>query len=513
MVQPAAPNKPLIFLLVVLKFLIPFLLIHPAFDLQRDEYLYYQQGQHLDLGYLENPPLLSYLGYISSWLGNKEWLVRFWPAFIGAMTVVVTCLTTATLGGKTFAQLLAGLGVITGAFLRIHILFQPNILDIFFWTSSLYFLVKYIQTNAQKDLFWLAICLALGWWSKYPVAFLIAAIFIGLLLTKHRNILLQKNTYKVMMIALLLILPNVWWQYAHKWPLIHHMKELRETQLVYVKPVDFIKDQLLLLFPVLIIWIAGLIWFFRNPTYRIFAWVYISVILLLILGSGKSYYALGAYPVLLAAGAVVWEKIFSKRKWMRYVIVAFVIGLTIPFIPVGLPMMSPEKLSAFYKEKGIDKTGLLKWEDQRDHELPMDFADMLGWKELTERTEKFFDSLPDSIKANTTIYGANYGQAGALKFYGKNDRFKNLVISESGSFQLWINDQVYIKHLIVIDDEVPDPNDEVIRHFERVTVIDSVRNIYSRQLGDKIFFLENLDSTGLRFARAGIKENKEKFNR
>ena len=138
---------------------------------------------------------------------------------------------------------------------------------------------------------------------------------------------------------------------------------------------------------------------------------------------------------------------------------------------------------------------------------------MLGWKEITERTEKFFDSLPDSVKANTTIYGANYGQAGAMKFYGKSERFKNLVISESGSFQLWINDQIHFKHLIIIDDEVPDPDDEVIRHFEKVSLIDSVRNTYSRQFGDKIFFLENLDSTGLRFAREGFKENKNRFNR
>ena len=513
MIPTAAPNKIIIGLLAFSKFLIPFLLIHPAFELQRDEYLYYQQGQHFDLGYLENPPLLSYLGMISSWFGDKEWLVRFWPAFIGVLTVVVTCLTTARLGGKAFAQFLAGFGVITGAFLRIHILFQPNVLDIFFWTCSLYFLVRFIQTNKQKDLLWMAVCLGLGWWSKYSIIFLIAAIFIGLVLTKHRKILFQKNIYTATAIGLLIILPNVWWQYEHKWPLVNHMKELRETQLVYVNPMDFIKDQVLLLFPALIIWIAGLIWFFRNAVYRIFGWIYLSVILLLIFGSGKSYYALGIYPVLLAAGGVVWENIFSIRKWMRYIIAALAIGLTIPFIPVGLPMMQPEKLATFYKEKGVDKTGLLKWEDQRNHELPMDFADMLGWKELTERSEKFFDSLPDSIKVTTAIYCANYGQAGALKFYGKDDRFRNLVISENGSFQFWINDPIYFKHVIFIDDEIPDLNDEVLRLFEKVTVIDSVKNTYSRQFGDKIIFFENLDSTGLRLAREGFRENKEKFNR
>lgn len=513
MLQPAAPNKLVIGLLALIKFLIPFVLIHPVFELQRDEYLYFEQGQHPALGYLENPPLLSWLGSVSSLFGEHESVIRFWPAFIGALTVIVTCLIAARLGGRSFAQFLAGFGVITGAFLRVHILFQPNILDIFFWTCSLYFLVRFVQTNKNKDLLFMAICLALAWWSKYSALFIIAAIVIGLLLTKHRKIFLQPNTYKVLGIALLIILPNIWWQYQHRWPLIHHMEELRETQLVHVNPIDFIKEQFLLLFPVLIVWVAGLIWVFRNNNYRIIGWIYLSVIVLLTFGSGKGYYALGVYPVLLAAGSIVWENLFAGKIWMRVVIAALVIGLTLPFIPIGLPTKSPEKLAAFYKEKGIDKIGLLKWEDQRDHALTQDFADMLGWKEITERTEKFFDSLPDSIKASTTIYGANYGQAGAMKFYGKNDRFKDLVISENGSFQLWVSDQIYFKHLIVVDDEVPDPDDDVIKHFEKVTLVDSIRNSYSRQYGDKIFFLENLDSTGLRFVREGFKENKRRFNR
>ncbi|HJS55866.1 MAG TPA: glycosyltransferase family 39 protein [Chitinophagaceae bacterium] len=513
MLQPAAPDKPIIGLLAILKFLIPFLLIHPAFELQRDEYLYYQQGQHLDLGFLENPPLLSYLGYISSWFGNKEWLVRFWPAFIGALTVIVTCLIAARFGGKTFAQLLAGFGVITGAFLRIHILFQPNILDIFFWTSSLYFLVRFIQTNNRKDFFWLAICLALGWWSKYSVVFLITSILIGLLISRHRNVLFQKNTYKIFAVALLIISPNIWWQYSHKWPLIHHMQELRETQLIYVNPMDFIKDQFLLLFPVLIIWIAGLIWFMKHSTYRIFAWIYISVILVLIFGSGKSYYALSIYPLLLAAGSTAWEKLFSSGQWMRYIIAALVAGLTIPFVPIGLPMKSPEKLAAFYKEKGIGKTGLLKWEDQRDHELPMDFADMLGWKEIAEKAERFFTSLPDSVKNSSGIFGRHYGLAGSLKFYGKDETFRSKIFSDNGSFLLWIPDSLYFRHLLFIGRRMTDEEDEVFLHFERVTVVDSVTNKLSRQSGDKIIFFENIDPAGLKLAQDGLKQMKSGFNR
>jgi hypothetical protein len=60
---------------------------------------------------------------------------------------------------------------------------------------------------------------------------------------------------------------------------------------------------------------------------------------------------------------------------------------------------------------------------------------------------------------------------------------------------------------------MPDKDDEVFQHFEKVTIIDSVTNKLSRQFGDKIIFFENIDSAGLMLAQSGLKEMKSEFNR
>jgi hypothetical protein len=60
---------------------------------------------------------------------------------------------------------------------------------------------------------------------------------------------------------------------------------------------------------------------------------------------------------------------------------------------------------------------------------------------------------------------------------------------------------------------MPDKDDEVFQHFEKVTIIDSVTNKLSRQYSDKIIFFENIDSAGLRLAQDGLKEMKSKFIR
>jgi hypothetical protein len=154
---------------------------------------------------------------------------------------------------------------------------------------------------------------------------------------------------------------------------------------------------------------------------------------------------------------------------------------------------------------------LLKWEDQRDHPLPQDFADMLGWKELTKKTETFFNSLPDSTKAATIINCDNYGQAGAFKYYGRGDSFKNKTVTGNGSFLLWLPREVHFRHIIFTGEERPEG--DIFKHFEKTTVIDSVTNALSRQYGDKIFYFQNIDSTGIRLVMERIQHLKQEFNR
>jgi hypothetical protein len=338
---------------------------------------------------------------------------------------------------------------------------------------------------------------------------MVISIVIGLLLSPYRIIFTKKKTWLAALLALIIIAPNVFWQYQHNWPLVHHMKELQETQLKYNNKFEFFKDQLMMLLPVAAVWIAGLIWVLRKKEWRVIGIIYLSIIALLVFGSGKAYYALSAYPMLLAAGGVVWENLSERKKWIRYVLTLIIIGLNWLAMPMLLPIWKPEKLAAFYEKVGEEH----KWEDLKTHPLPQDFADMLGWKELTTKTEKFFNSLPDSAKTNSIIFCGNYGQAGSLKFYGKDKNFKNKIISASGSFLLWIPENITMKHLILVDEEMPGKEEELFQHFSTSTVIDSVTNKFSRQYGNKIIFYENIDSTGLRMAQEGLKKKKSMFIR
>lgn len=503
----------LLLCLLAVKFALPFLLQNPIYELHRDEYLYYEQGQHLAFGYLENPPMIGVLAFLSSLFGGSFFWIKFWPSLFGAATLWLAVQLAKEFGGGYYAQLIAALSILFSAYLRIHFLFQPNFLDIFFWTLSAYLLVLFINTQQANYIFLLALSLAFGWYSKYSVLFFIVALLGALLLTHHRKLFLRRQFWWASLMGCILIVPNLLWQYNYNWPLLYHMKELQETQLQNLNRLDFIKEQILMLFPVAFVWIGGTIWLLKNKRYRIIAYCYLLILALLMMGSGKGYYALGAYPMLLAAGGVWAERISTRKTGLRYAFVFIILVLSLPFVPVLLPMQNPEAMAASNKKYGIDKIGVLRWEDGENHLLQQDFADMLGWKEITQKTERLFQQLPDSAKAATIVYCSNYGLAGSTKYYARDESFRNKIISENGTFLLWAPAKPYFKHLIFVDDEAPEEDDSVLKHFARMQVVDSCTNIYSRQHGIKIFFFQNASDSAWMIAGQDLRQGKAKFSR
>ncbi|RYZ23072.1 MAG: glycosyltransferase family 39 protein [Chitinophagaceae bacterium] len=497
--------------LVGIKLLVPFLVPAGAFELHRDEYLYYAQGQHLAAGFLENPPLIGFLGWLSSLMGGGFWAIRVWPALFGGGTLWLSLKLCRGFGGGLYAQLLTGLSVLISAFLRIHILFQPNFLDIFSWTAAAYITQCYLLRQRRRHLYLLAIVLALGWWSKYSVLFFVLALFGAILLTPERRWLAHRDFWLAVLLALVLVLPNIFWQWQHNWPLAHHMSELRETQLKHLSRTTFLKEQLLMFLPSCFIWIGGLWWLLRNARFRVFGWLYLGIIALLLLGSGKGYYALGIYPMLLAAGGTWMEGLLRRTVFLRVAAAMLIILLGIPLIFLLLPLQAPRAMAAFNERWGFRDIGILRWEDLRDHELQQDFADMIGWKEIAKKTYDFYDALPSSVQDSTVIYARNYGFAGSLLYYVKDEKFRRNLICDNGTFLLWIPKRLPYRHLLFVGEERPPKGDAVFEHFSRITPIDSCTNALSRQYRSQMLLFENADTTAFPLAERGLDEMKAQF--
>jgi len=483
-------------LFALLKFGSGYLLISPAYELQRDEYLYLNQGQHLAWGFLEVPPLIAAQSALSLALGGSFFWVKFWPFLWGAATLYLVMRLAQRLGGGWFATVLAGTCYLGTAFARLNLLFQPNSFEVFGFVFCLYWLVRYFQEENSRFLYWLGLGLGLSLLNKYTTLFFIAALGGALLLTPWRRLLLNRHFWGAAGLGLLVWAPNLAWQIGHGIPFRHHMELLHDSQLVHVSALDFWKPQLLMCVTALWVWVPGLLSLLLGRAfrpYRAVGWVAVLGVGLLFALHGKDYYALGYYPVLFSFGARWWEMQLAHLRWktlLQPVLLAVPLLLMLPIVPFIYPLRGPAEMAALRPQYA--SLGLYRWEDGQDHALPQDYADMRGWRELADNTWAAYQSLPASVRAHTLIHCANYGQASALNYYNRR-RAMPAANSLNGSFLFWYPIQriPQFQALLIIDDEF---HSELAPHFAQYRRFATITDAYARERGTSVIIALQPDS-------------------
>lgn len=501
----------LLWSLILLKFILQYTLILPVYELHRDEYLHLDQANHLAWGYTSVPPFTSWVSWIIQLLGNSEFWVKFFPALFGALTLLVVWKTIETLKGGWFALLLASISVVFSSLIRINMLYQPNSFDILAWTMLFFTVVKFIQSGDNKWLWIAGITFAIGFLNKYNIAFLIIGLLPAILLTEHRSIFRNKQLYYALVLAFVLILPNLIWQFANGFPVFKHLDELARTQLVNVNRFDFLKEQLLFFMGSLFVIVAALVAFFIYPPFRKFrliGFTFLFVLALFTYLKAKGYYAIGLYPILLAFGSVYHEKLLegNRLKYLRPVAVLVPLILFLPMLQIAFPNRTPQQIRQH--EKQYRDFGLLRWEDGKEHELPQDFADMLGWKELAHKVDSAATLIPDH--EHLLILCDNYGQAGAINHYSQN---KNIgAVSMNADYINWIRLDKEIKHVIRIK-EADDRGEELTKtqpYFESVTKAGEITNEFAREKGASIYLMRNAKVNVNTIVQKEIDERKRK---
>ncbi|MCP5108412.1 MAG: hypothetical protein GY950_33805, partial [bacterium] len=99
--KPIEKEVVILFILVSVKLLIHLLTnALEGYGIFRDEYYYLACSRHLDLGYVDQPPLSIYILAISRFFfGDSLFALRLLPAVAGSLTVLFTGLTVRKLGG------------------------------------------------------------------------------------------------------------------------------------------------------------------------------------------------------------------------------------------------------------------------------------------------------------------------------------------------------------------------------------------------------------------------------
>lgn len=428
--------------LIILFFCILKLTLHLIADshsgFHSDEFLYIEYGRHPAFGYMELPPLTGWLAFIQSLFhSHSVFVYHIFPHIAMLLIVIYVGKLTVELGGTTIAVFIALCCMLIAPGVEfMHQPFLPYVFSQLFWVLCFYQLTRFIKHGNRKYLWYLTLCTALFFLTKYDAIFFAFGLLSLLFFERTRVALIKAKFWQCLIIAFLILLPNIIWQYANDWPALQMFHRLYITQLDDVAPMRVLHDLFSSISPIVfILMLAGFVFMFVDKRdkslYLPLACSILLSVIFLAYSKGKFYYFFPIVVTILPFCGILWEgRILPKRKWLIYPLSIFLL-LGIVSIPFAMPVYSfPHYLNSVFKYSPKEiKNGKIV--------LPIqEYTAKERWNTMMQQLQSVYDSLPENEKRNCLIWGRHYSQAGAVELFRDEYGLPN-VFSYHGSFYSW----------------------------------------------------------------------------
>ena len=389
----------------------------------RDEMYYLACSQHPAWGYVDHPPMNVFIAWLARHIFGDSLLgLRLFPAIAGAALVWITGQLAREIGGGRFAQVLAALVIIP---VPIYLLMQHwltmNAFEPLLWMGCVWCVVRAINLNEPRYLFWFGVLTGIGMETKYSIAFLVLGILLGLLASPERHFFKSRWLWLGMLAAFILALPNFLWQLQHDFPFLELLHNIRMSNRDIIRgPVSFLADQAAMINPILaplaLLGLISLLFDRSGRRNRPLGWAAIVVVTSFMVLKGKNYYVAPIYPILFAAGSVAFERLTSLRfAWGRVAYVLLIVASGALLLPIVCPILSPEHYLRYQAALGIKAPVA---ERQSNGPLPQYFADEFGWEEMVQQVAHVYDSLSPAERGRAAIFCNSWGEAAAVDFFG-----------------------------------------------------------------------------------------------
>ncbi|HPR62792.1 MAG TPA: glycosyltransferase family 39 protein [Thermoanaerobaculia bacterium] len=415
-------------------------LLWAGYGLFRDELYYIVSTGHLDFGYVDHPPLsILLLAGVVKLFGNSMIAVRLPAVILGAMTVFFVSLTARDMGGRRFAQLVAGLCAFVSLFyIAVSSVYSMNAIDLFLCSLIAWWTVRLVQDPTPTRWMTLGFLFGLGLQNKIGMLWVGAGLFAGFLLTSHRKLLKSPWPWFAGILAFLLFTPYVLWNLSHDMAHLEFIREATTGKYSGLTRLDFLLGQSPTQNPsTLPFWIGGLIWLFlarRARAYRYMGIVWVTgALVLLAKGHMKPEYLAALYTFIFPAGGLAMEGIFTEKwkKWRFVPVIVVLSGMILS--PITLPVLPVNTYIAWADRMGIQPHTT---ETNELAELPQFYADRFGWEQKATDVARVYERLTEEERQACVIYGTNYGRASAVNYFGHEYELPP-AISGHNSYWIW----------------------------------------------------------------------------
>ena len=189
------------------------LLVARSFPLIGDEAYYWLWSRHLDLSYVDHPPMIAYLNFIiTSIFGSSEFAIR-----LGAVLIILAISWIIYLTGKEIYNEKAGAFAaiifnLIPTFFGGGMFLVPQTVLFLFWSLSFYLLIKITRTGKGYYWYLLGISAGLGLLSDYVMGLFFIGTLIFLAVSREQRFwLTRKEPYLGALIGLIIFSPVLIW--------------------------------------------------------------------------------------------------------------------------------------------------------------------------------------------------------------------------------------------------------------------------------------------------------------
>jgi hypothetical protein len=476
--RPLLGPRAIVATIAGLKFLLH-MLTAAKYGLFTDELYFLACGEHLAWGYVDMPPLTAVQAWLArTLLGDSPYAIHFLPALAGAALVLMTGAMVRQLGGGRWAQVIAALAAaIAPGCLAFDAYLSMNSIDLVLVAGLAMILIRIVQTGDARLWLGFGAVAGIGLLNKHTIILFGFAFVVSLLFTRARRLMFNWWFVAGGAVALLIFLPNLVWMWRHNFPHLEQLANIRRHQRnVSLSPLAFIAQQILLAGPALLpLWLAGLLHFIagKGRELRALGLAYLIVLVVLIAADSRVYYLLPAYPILFAGGAIAMEEWLARRwlSWIKPTYAALIVIVGAMVAPMAMPLLEPETYLKYTRAIGFSPPRI---ENRVTSALPQLFADRFGWPEMARAVADAYHSIPEPEREKTAIFGQDYGQAGAIDFYGPELGLPKAI---SGHLTYWYwGPRDYTGEIMLV---MGDRREVLERTFESVEKVGEVGHSYA----------------------------------
>ncbi len=422
------------------------------FGIFRDELYYIACANHPDIGYVDHPPLSIWL--LSAWtslFGDSLFSIRILPALLSGATTFVAGRFAAELGGGRYALILTCVSVILAPiYMAFFSVFSMNALDLLLWATAFLAILKILRTRDPASWYLLGVVIGLGALNKISMLWLGTGVFAGTVLTERRADLRSKAPWIAGILAGVIFLPYVVWNFTHDFAHLEFIRNASGEKYASQNPLTFLSGIVLILNPVAApVWIAGFWFLLSRREYRLVGVAVLTVLFILIANiHTKPEYFAAATTALLPAGAVQLERLFhgSFIRPLKIPFAAFLVVSGIALIPMTIDVLPVDTFVRYQAALGLTPESN---EGLELVDLPQFYADRFGWREMAATVAGVYASLPDSDKVRCLIYGRNYGEAGAVDYFGREYGLPP-AISRHNTYWFWSMEHIRDDVVIIV---------------------------------------------------------------